>query len=332
MSGIESLSSPVPAPEAAEALGIARTVLAIEVQGLQALAQSLGAAFLRAVDLLAATRGRVVVSGMGKSGHVARKIAGTLASTGCPAQFVHPGEASHGDLGMVVRGDSLLLLSNSGETAELSDLIAHAKRFDIPLVAITARQPSTLADAADALLLLPPVKEACAIGMAPTTSTTMMMALGDALAVVLMARAGFSPDRFQELHPGGRLGGALRRARDLMHPPEALPLVQTGTPMADVLIEISARSFGCAGVVDQRGDLVGVITDGDLRRHMSAAMLAQPARQIMTPSPRTIEPGLFASAALRIMNEAKITCLFVVEGRRPVGLLHIHDCLRAGIA
>ncbi|UPY38623.1 KpsF/GutQ family sugar-phosphate isomerase [Sediminicoccus sp. KRV36] len=316
-------------------LTAARRVLALESQALAQMAEGLDAGFDRAVDVLAAATGRVVVSGMGKSGHIGRKIAATLASTGTPAQFVHPGEASHGDLGMIVAGDAVLALSNSGETAELSDIIAHTRRFGIGLIGITARTGSTLARAADVALLLPPAEEACPLGLAPMTSTTMQLAMGDALAVALLMRRGFGPDDFRVFHPGGKLGARLSRVADLMHGPAELPLAQPATPMAEALLAMTARRFGCLGITDGGGRLIGIITDGDLRRALKPGgdLLSHSASEVMTPSPRTIAPDALAAEALRLMNESGITTLFVVDaGQRPIGILHLHDLLRAGVA
>ncbi len=316
-------------------LGVARAVLRTEAAGLQALAGSLGGSFARAVDLLAAATGRVVVSGMGKSGHVARKVAATLASTGTPALFVHPAEASHGDLGMIVPGDAVLALSNSGETVELADLVAHSRRFALPLVAITARAGSALALAADVALTLPDAAEACPMGLAPTTSTTMQMALGDALAVALLTRRGFTEAEFHQFHPGGRLGTRLRRAGDLMHEGDAVPLAPPDTAMDRALLLMTEKRFGCLGVVDAAGRLVGIVTDGDLRRAMGPDLLSRRVGDIMTRSPRTIAPDALAAEALQVMNarERPITSLFVVDqGGRPLGILHIHDLLRVGVA
>ena len=314
---------------------VARAVLATEAAGLAALAAALDHRFAAAVALLDAATGRVVVSGMGKSGHVARKIAATLASTGTPALFVHPAEASHGDLGMIVTGDVVLALSNSGETPELADLVAHARRFGIGLVAITAGRDSALAGAADVLLLLPPAAEACPMGLAPTTSTLMQMALGDALAVALLTRRGFGPADFRRIHPGGRLGARLRRVRDLMHHGEAVPLVVPETPMHQALLVMTEKRFGCLGVTDPEGRLLGVVTDGDLRRHMGPDLLARPVAEIMTRAPRHIGPEALAVEALALMNTPArpVTSLFVLDPTsRPVGILHIHDLLRAGVA
>nr|WP_051150391.1 KpsF/GutQ family sugar-phosphate isomerase [Rubellimicrobium thermophilum] len=304
-----------------------------EARALEALAAALPDRFADAVALILAAQGRVILSGMGKSGHVARKIAATLASTGTPAHFVHPAEASHGDLGMMLRGDVVLCLSNSGETPELADLVAHTRRFAIPLIAVSSREGSSLMRQADIALLLPSLPEACGIGIVPTTSTTMMLALGDALAIALMEARDFTPEAFRLFHPGGRLGARLTRVRDLMHRGEALPLVREDAPMADTLLEMSRKGFGVAGVTDGRGGLVGIITDGDLRRHMDG-LLGHRAGEVMTRNPRTIGPDALAEEALAVMNGHRITCLFVVDPAdpvRPQGLLHIHDCLRAGL-
>ena len=280
-------------------LDVARQVLSAEAAGLRALAGALDEGFIRAVDVLASASGRIVVSGMGKSGHVARKIAATLASTGTPALFVHPAEASHGDLGMIVPGDALLVVSNSGETPELADLVAHGRRFGIPLVAITAKSGSALASAADLVLLLPDANEACPMGLAPTTSTTMQMALGDALAVALLTRRGFTAADFRQVHPGGRLGARLRRVRELMHTDDAVPLVSPDTCMDRALLVMTEKRFGCLGVVDESGALYGIVTDGDLRRHMGPELLSRAVRDVMTANPRTIGPDALAGDALR---------------------------------
>ena len=314
-------------------IDVARRVLRTEIAGLEALLASLDGAFTGAVEILAKVTGRVTVTGMGKSGHVARKIAATLSSTGTPAQFVHPGEASHGDLGMIAESDAVLALSNSGETAELSAIVAHAKRFRNPLIAMTRRAPSALAEAADVTLLLPASAEACPMGLAPTTSTTAMMALGDALAVALLERKGFSASDFQLLHPGGQLGRQLLRVADIMHEGDAVPLIARGAAMAEVLLVMSAKSFGCVGVTDDAGRLIGIVTDGDLRRHMGDDLLRTSVDAVMSPRPKTIRPQALAAEALGKMNALSITSLFAVdEHKRPLGILHIHDCLRAGIA
>ncbi len=329
------MNAPLPHPD----LDAARRVLATEAEALGALAGSLDDRFGRAVSLLGGATGRVVVTGMGKSGHVARKIAATLASTGTPALFVHPAEASHGDLGMIVAGDAVLALSNSGETPELADLVEHSRRFGLPLVGVTGRAESALARAADVALVLPAAPEACPMGLAPTTSTTMQMALGDALAVALLTRRGFTAADFRLFHPGGRLGARLSRVRDLMHGgAEEVPLAAPDTRMDAAIVAMTAKRFGVLGIADPQGRLVGVITDGDLRRALDdagggATLLARSAAEVMTRTPRTIGPDQLAAEALRMMNERGITALFVVdEARRPVGILHVHDLLRAGVA
>lgn len=313
-------------------LASALRVLRMEAAGIMDLIESLDENFTRALLLLDKVTGRVIVSGMGKSGHVARKIAATFASTGTPATFVHPAEASHGDLGMVTEHDAVVALSNSGETAELADLITYAKRFGIPLIGITGRGDSTLAGAADVALVLPDSPEACPMGLAPTTSTTVMLALGDAIAVALLERKGFSADDFHLLHPGGKLGRMLLRVGAIMHAQDAVPLARRDIPMSEALLIMTAKSFGCVGILDDAGRLEGIVTDGDLRRHMSDNLLALTTGEVMTPHPRTISPDALASEALAVMNARSITNLFVVEERRPVGIIHVHDCLRAGVA
>jgi len=312
-------------------LAAARRVFTMEAEGLTGYAAALGHEFTDALDHLAAVTGRVIVTGIGKSGHIARKIAATLASTGTPAFFVHPAEASHGDLGMITPKDAVLALSNSGETHELADLLAYTRRFSIPLLAVTAQPKSSLAEMADVTLNLPAAAEACPLGLAPTTSTTVMLALGDALAVALLERKGFTADAFQVLHPGGQLGRNLLRVSDVMHRDDKIPLVDRKAPMSDALLVMTTRSFGCIGVLQNDNELIGVITDGDLRRHMDG-LLEKTAEDVMTPRPKTIRPNALAAEALGYMNASKITSLFVVEDSRPVGILHIHDCLRAGIA
>ncbi len=313
----------------------ARRVLDCAAEAIGALGGSIDGEFSRAVDVILGARGRAIVSGMGKSGHIARKIAATLASTGTPAHFVHPAEASHGDLGELVPGDVLLILSYRGETAELSDIITYAKRFHIPLVGMAANPESTLMQAADVKLLLPQSREACPMGLAPTTSTTLMLVLGDALAVALMERRGFSADQYRELHPGGSLGRALIRVFDLMHTGEEVPLASESDSMQQVLIVMAARRFGCVGITDERGSLTGIITDGDLSRHMSRDLLDRTAAEVMTRNPKVAAPGQLAAEALAFMNDNKITRLFVLDPkdrfRKPIGIIHIHDCLRAGL-
>jgi len=328
MSSVERMAASSPDRD----LDAARRVLQLEAQGLTALGAVLGQELGRLIELLAGVSGRVIVSGIGKSGHIACKIAATLSSTGTPAQFVHPAEASHGDLGMITDQDAVLALSNSGRTAELSDLIVYTRRFGIPLIAITSGESSQLHEQADVAIILPPVGEACPLGLAPTTSTTMMLALGDAIAVALLERKGFSASDYQVLHPGGALGRRLLRVADVMHGPQELPLCDRATPLAEAILVMTNKTFGCIGVVDDDGRLLGIITDGDLRRHMAPNLLDQPAGQVMTPGPRTIGDQALAAEALRIMNERSITSLFVIDDGRPTGIVRMHDCLRAGIA
>lgn len=322
-------------PESEFARSALRT-LETEAAGLAALsaaiADGLGAPFIAAIERIRSASGRVIVTGMGKSGHVGRKIAATLASTGTPAYFVHPGEASHGDLGVISRDDVIIALSWSGETVELKDLIDYAKRFNVALIAFTANSDSTLAKAADIALILPAAREACSLGLAPTTSTLMQLALGDALAVALFESRGFTALDFKALHPGGRLGASLTFVRDVMHTGERVPLVAHGTRMSDAVVEMSAKGFGCVGVTGADGALVGIITDGDLRRHMRDDLLAHTVDQVMTANPKTIRPDQLAAEALELLNAKKVTALFVVESRKPLGLIHVHDLLRIGVA
>jgi arabinose-5-phosphate isomerase len=312
-------------------LAAARRVFEIEAAGLQAAADSLDGRFSAALDALDSIKGRVIVSGMGKSGHIANKIAATMASTGTPAFFVHPAEASHGDLGMITRDDAMIAISNSGDTVELSDLIAHTRRFSIPLIAITSSGSSQLADAADVVLELPQAEEACPMGLAPTTSTTMTLALGDALAIALLERRGFTANDFQLLHPGGQLGKKLLKVADIMHKADEIPVATPQDPMSAVLITMTAKRFGCVGVIES-GILSGIITDGDLRRHMAPGLLDQTAGNVMTPAPMTIRSQILAIEALGIMNEHTITSLFVVDDGKLVGIVHIHDILHSGVA
>jgi arabinose-5-phosphate isomerase len=326
-------------------LGAADRVLSYAADALSALAAALDGEFVHAIDLIMAAQekgqgGRVIVSGMGKSGHIARKIAATLSSTGTPAYFVHPAEASHGDLGAIAHQDVLLLLSWGGETTELGDLISYAKRFGLRVIAIASNPDSTLMQAADVRLVLPRAPEACPNGLAPTTSTTMMLALGDALAVALMERKGFSPDQYRDFHPGGSLGKALIRVTDLMHRGAEIPLVDENTSLREVLVTMASGRMGCVGVLNEAGGLTGIVTDGDVRRLLGKELAGKPleshqAREIMSRAPKTVHPGQLAVEALAQMNQHKITQLFVLEaadsGRKPVGILHIHDCLKAGL-
>lgn len=318
-------------PDAAATLEAARRVLQTEGEALLSLADHLPDDFLQVVELLLRTPGRVIVSGMGKSGHVSRKIAATLSSTGTPSHFIHPAEASHGDLGAISEGDACLLVSNSGETAELSDIIAYTRRIGIPLVGIGSRRQSTLMEAADYRLVLPPATEACPMGLAPTTSTTMTLALGDALAVALMERRGFMPEHFHSFHPGGRLGARLAKVGQIMRGADSLPLVGPETPMTETILVMTAKGLGVAGVV-RDGRLAGVVTDGDLRRNMEGLM-GKLTRDVATWAPLTAPPGMLAAEAVALMNQRKVNVLFVVdEDGAPVGVLHIHDGLRAGVA
>jgi arabinose-5-phosphate isomerase len=320
-------------PPLARDLAVGRRVIGAEIDGLRQLSLALDAAFGTALDLCSAASGRVIATGIGKSGHIARKIAATLASTGTPATFVHPAEASHGDLGMIGPTDVVIALSNSGNSAELADIIAYTRRFKIPLIAVTGDARSALAEAADVVMLLPGAAEACSMGLTPTTSTTMMLALGDALAVALLERRGFSTEDFQLFHPGGSIGRKLLRVRDIMHTGDAVPLATPETAMSEAILVMTAKSFGCVGVCDGAGGLIGVITDGDLRRHMGDDLFARSVCEVMHPDPKTIGAAGLAAEALGVMNRFSITALFVVdESGRPIGFLHMHDCLRAGVA
>jgi arabinose-5-phosphate isomerase len=315
-------------------MSAAKRVFDFAVKAIGDMRANLGPEFSRAVDVMFSVSGRVIVSGMGKSGHVGRKIAATLASTGSPAHFVHPAEASHGDMGEVTAKDALLMLSWGGETAELFNLITYAKRFRIPLVGMASNAKSTLIRASDVALVLPKVREACPMGMAPTTSTTLMMAMGDALAVALMERRGFSADRYRDFHPGGSLGRALIRVSDLMHT-EDVPLVGKDTTMRAALLKMAAGRMGCVGVIDAKGALAGIVTDGDVRRNFGRNLAQLTAGEVMTKNPKIAHSDQLAAEALAFMNEYNITQLFVLDARgkskKPLGVLHIHDCLRAGL-
>ena len=307
-----------------------------EADGLRALrkaiSENLRKPFALTVSLIREAKGRVIISGMGKSGHVGTKIAATLASTGTPAFFVHPSEASHGDLGMIAHNDAIIALSWSGETVELENLIDYSRRYGVPLVAVTSNPDSTLAQAADVALVLPVVKEACPHGLAPTTSSVMQLALGDSLAIALLESKGFTASDFRAFHPGGRLGAQLRHVSDIMHAGAKLPVATPDLPMSEVIVTITERSFGCLGILDDDGVLIGIVTDGDLRRKMSADILNLKAGDIMTPDPITVAPDTLVSAALDILQRSSITALFIVDEGRPVGIVHIHDLLRIGAA
>ncbi|MFT3729893.1 MAG: KpsF/GutQ family sugar-phosphate isomerase [Hyphomicrobium sp.] len=310
--------------------------LNLGAEGLAQLAREMSgpmaASFDEAVRKLKAVSGRVIVTGIGKSGHVAQKIAATFASTGTPAFFVHPSEASHGDLGMITQADIIVAFSWSGETVELKPIITYSRRFAVPLIAVTSQANSALGEQADVVLQLPRVKEACPHGLAPTTSTTIQLALGDSLAIALLDARGFTAHDFKIFHPGGSLGANLKYVSDVMHQVENLPLIASGASMADALVAMTEKSFGCVGVVDPKGKLIGVITDGDLRRHMGPKLLQANVAEVMTTKPKTIAPTLLASAALELINSSRITALFVVEKQKPVGIVHVHDLLRAGVA
>ena len=300
---------------------------------MEAIGNGLGAPFTAAVERIARARGRVILTGMGKSGHVGRKIAATFASTGTPALYVHPAEASHGDLGMVQPDDVVLALSWSGETTELADIIGYAKRYRVGLVAITANAASTLGREADICLTLPKAREACPNGLAPTTSTAMQLALGDALAVALLEDRGFSAREFSIYHPGGRLGASLRQVREVMHAGDQLPVVPRGTPLRTAIAEIDAKGFGSVIVVEADGRLAGIVTDGDLRRNVFRRDLdALTVEAVMSATPRTVNPETLLAKALEIQESSKITALIVIEDGRPVGLVHYHDLLRSGVA
>lgn len=310
----------------------ARRTLELEIVGLQALEASLEGPFSACIETLAGIKGRVIITGMGKSGHVGHKIAATMASLGTPTQFVHPGEASHGDMGMITPDDAVLALSWSGGASELTDIILYTKRFGIPLISMTSNADSALGQAADILLELPKAKEACPNGLAPTTSTTMQMALGDAIAIALLEKRGFSAEDYKVFHPGGKLGAMLAHVGELMHKGNELPLAPADMLMSEALPRMTEKSLGALGIVDDENKLLGVITDGDLRRHMSSDFLSKTAGEVMTKDPKTIPPTLLAAEALQLLNSTGITSFFVVADNQPVGFIHMHDLLRAGIA
>jgi arabinose-5-phosphate isomerase len=318
-----------------DAVQSALRTLETEGSGISAIAAALqgplGAAFTATVELIREARGRIIVTGLGKSGHVARKIAATLASTGTPAFFVHAAEAGHGDLGMITADDVILALSWSGEQPEMKTLITYAKRFRIAVIAMTAERESTLSQAADIALTLPKAREACPHNLAPTTSSLMLLALGDALAIALLEGRGFTSVDFSVLHPGGKLGAMLKYVRDLMHTGEAVPLKPLGTKMSDALVEMTSKGFGCVGIIDARGTIAGIVTDGDLRRHMGPDLMTAEVDDVMTKNPKTIRGDMLASEALEILNSSKITALIVAEADKPVGIVHLHDILRAGV-
>jgi arabinose-5-phosphate isomerase len=334
--GLPTKTTAAMSDQAIEAIASALRTLEAEASGVTALAAALqsdlGPAFVAAADLILKAKGRLIITGLGKSGHIGRKIAATFASTGTPAFFVHAAEASHGDLGMITPDDVIMALSWSGEQPEMKNLITYAKRFKIGVVAITSEATSTLAEAADVALTLPKAREACPHNLAPTTSSLMMLAIGDALAIALLEGRGFTSVDFSVLHPGGKLGAMLKYTRDLMHSGDAVPLKPLGTKMSDALVEMTSNNFGCVGIVDARGELVGIVTDGDLRRHMRPDLMAALVDDVMSKSPKTIGQDTLASEALGILYSSTITTLMVIEGKKPVGIIRLHDILQAGVA
>jgi len=327
---------PSPSEDRNEAIASATRTLQLEADGLSALQAALATdlvdGFATAIEMLRTCRGRVIVTGMGKSGHVGLKVAATLSSTGTPAYFVHPSEASHGDLGMITRDDVILAFSWSGETVEFGNIVSYSRRFAVPLISVTSNPDSALGQAAEVVLAMPQSKEACPHGLAPTTSTMMQLALGDCLAIALLESKGFTAIDFKALHPGGQLGARLKFVSDLMHAGDRLPLASVDVVMSEAIVVMTEKALGCLGVVDGNGVLRGIITDGDLRRHMGDGLLSLRAEEIMTAAPKTVAPDLLASAALEVINASAITTLFVVENGRPVGIIHVHDLLRAGVA
>ena len=305
-----------------------------EIEALRIMENELNENLTRALDIMQNIKGRVIVSGMGKSGHVGSKIAATLASTGTPSFFVHPGEASHGDLGMLTKDDWVVAISNIGETKELSDIIIYCKRYGIPLISMTKNPDSALGRAGDVLLKLPDDGEACPLGLAPTSSTTATMVLGDILAVSLLERKGFTKTDFKQRHPGGKLGSFLKKVSDLMHKGEEMPLISENTVMQDALLEMTSKMLGCVGIISADGKLEGIITDGDLRRCLSSDVLNKKVSEVMTRNPKTISPEVLAAEAINVMNTTGkgITQLFVIQDDKPIGIIHMHDCLRAGVA
>ncbi|WP_018698691.1 KpsF/GutQ family sugar-phosphate isomerase [Amorphus coralli] len=328
--------SDAPATDGTDWLASATRTLETEIAGLSglkaALGNGLGAEFVKAIETIHAGKGRVIVTGVGKSGHIGSKISATLASTGTPAHFVHAAEASHGDLGMITEEDVIIALSWSGETKEFATIVAYARRFRVPIIAMTSSRRSALGRAATVNLELPKVAEACPHGLAPTTSTLLMLALGDALAVALLEARGFTAQDFKVFHPGGKLGARLQHVRDVMHSGATVPLAPSGTPMSEAIVLMTGKGFGTLGIVDELGHLVGIITDGDLRRNLGSDLLGKTVDEVMSRGPKTAEPGELAGTVLERLNASQITALFVVEGSRPVGILHLHDLLRSGVA
>lgn len=313
---------------------IAKQTIEGEIEALKAMETGLDETLTKALDIMQNTKGRVIITGMGKSGHIGRKIAATLASTGTPSFFLHPGEASHGDLGMVTKDDTVLAISNSGESKELSDILVYCRRFDIPLIALTKNPQSSLGKNSNLVLILPQNKEACPLGLAPTSSTTATLVMGDVLASGLMVRKGFTEEDFHIRHPGGKLGSILRHVSDIMHTGDEMPLIKDTAIMQDALIKMSEKMLGCVGILDNNGDLIGMITDGDLRRWMAPNLIEETVTKVMTKNPRTITPDALIAEAVNVMNTTGrgITNMFVVDGKKPVGIIHIHDCLKAGVS
>ena len=312
-------------------LSCAKRVLEIEYQALQKLKRSIGEEFLSVINILSKIKGRIIISGVGKSGHVGKKIAATLSSTGAPSMFIHPTEASHGDLGMITKSDAIILLSNSGESPELNDMITYSKRYNLPLIGITSKKKSTLVSNVEKILLLPEFREACPLKLAPTTSTTMMMALGDAIAISLLEKRRFSSENFKKFHPGGQLGNKMQTVKDLMRKGREIPLIESKKKMGSMLILMTEKRLGCIGIINQKKSLIGIVTDGDLRRNMNKNLLNQKIADIMTKKPKMISPEKLAVEALNLMNKHKITQLFVTNKYRPIGVIHIHDFYRIGI-
>ena len=309
-------------------LGSAKRALEIESQALQKLKKSIGKEFLSVINVLSKIKGRIIISGVGKSGHVGKKIAATLSSTGTPSMFIHPTEASHGDLGMITKSDAIILLSNSGESPELDDMITYAKRYNLPLVGITSKRKSTLVNSTEKILLLLEFREACPLKLAPTTSTTMMMALGDALAISLLEKRSFSSENFKKFHPGGQLGSKMQTVKDLMHKGREMPLIESNKKMGSMLILMTEKRLGCVGIVNQKKSLIGVVTDGDLRRNMNKNIINKKASEVMTKKPKVVKEDTLVGEALSLMNSTKITSLFVCANTKPVGIVHVHDLLR----
>lgn len=313
---------------------VAKETIEQEISTLKSLESSLDENLTKALDVLQSTKGRVIITGMGKSGHIGRKISATMASTGTPSFFLHPSEASHGDLGMITTEDVVVAISNSGESKELSDILVYCRRFNVPTIAITKNPDSSLGKNCDMVLKLPDNREACPLGMAPTSSTTATLVLGDILSVDLMVRKGFTAEDFKLRHPGGKLGSILRHVSDIMHTGDEMPLINQNAIMQDALLTMSEKMLGCVGIIDDQGCLIGMITDGDLRRWMAPNLIEEKVSKVMTKNPRTISPDILIAEAVNIMNTTGrgITNIFAVVDRKPVGVVHIHDCLKAGVS